>query len=265
MASGCSVNQNDPNLAFLNYIVDTSTNSAEARESIDSSCHEIDLLGDNTDEFGQSSAPEMQNDDFKSFIQNKLPSYMQWGTILYADLMSAEAEYPWTVSEMKKKHPEFIAKLDSFKNETNVWTRLRNVYQYVTEISSYDQDLLAKLMAGTVRGSSSNPVASVGRALQKQPIGVCGHYAALLDFSLTYVGGGPKVHDFDVMVNIGNQHAWNHVVFTGNRTGHKYDFDLDATHFEKFIPLSVSHFATISKQIRAKILDSCRKVKSCLN
>ncbi len=248
-ASPCRGETADKNIAFLDYIIESNSDSYTAIKHLDAACSDIDYLGEGTGEFGV-------NDHFGTGMKilGSATAPLKWTR---GNLMSAEAESARKVEEIRKKYPALMRDLDRYRKEPDVWKRLRLAYEYVTSRTSFEHL--------RIPDSGTDPAKSWGRVMQRQPIGVCVHYAAMIDFVLTYVGGGPTTTEFDVSVNIGNSHAWNNISFTEVATGKKYAFDVDATHFEDFIPLSVSHWDLTLPQTRTKILAACRKAKQCLN
>jgi hypothetical protein len=251
--SNCRVSGADSQTEFLNLILQVSSNSTLAIGKTKQACSEIDLFGKNTGEFGR-----LQPLSFPDQVVGGVQAFGISGS--RAILMSQEAESNKKLQEMRRTHPQFLASLDRCKLQNEVLLRLKCAYEFITSRTRYDE----QIPRNPLRLFSSDPIVSAGRVLQGQPISVCTHYASLLNFALNYVGGGPNTQNFDVGVNAGNIHAWNFISY--NQNGRRVQFDLDATHFSTFVPLSTSHWdqTIVGLGTREKIINACRLMLSCL-
>jgi hypothetical protein len=250
-AGPCLHNTSDPQIAFLDHIARLYGNGAIAISAVNGACAEIDLMAQNSGAFGEYESFNLSNSAIGALQSLGLGAAR-------AALMSQEAESAGKVAEMRRVNPGFMARLDRIKAQSDPWKRMQLAYNIVGAAKyNYEQNMATAIV--------TDPVAAMQRIQMGKPIGICVHFAALLDFALTYVGPGAGVSNFDVKINAGNVHAWNNVSFK-NSQGRPVTFDLDATHFRIFTPLSVSHWDRTLPGTgdSEKIIKACLSTLACM-
>lgn len=251
----------DPSVAFLDYIAVLNFERGVAKEKIERSCAMMAYFGDGSVKF------DVPGLTLERRVIGKLQSIWPSRRLSEAQEIAGSKV---TAAEMRKRAPAFMAKLDEIRRQPDVWERLKRGHELITGLGVYDHSLEKRMQRGEVEAKNqyfnTDPVLTVLRAAKNEPLGVCAHFAALQYFVNKYVGPGEDVRAFEPKLKIGTQHLWNQVRFTQTKTGAVRVFDVDATNFAKFTPLSTSHWDPLLLPVeRNKILSECQRMLRCLS